>query len=80
MILGIMNLDFFTLGGYGAYVWPAFFFSLFSCFVLYVKTIKKFKKHEKLYINEFNEVKSYVNEGYKENKMPEIVLNKNLIS
>ena len=80
MILLNMNLDFLTLGGYGVYVWPAFFFSLFSCFLLYVKTIKKFKKHEKLYFNEFGEVKSYVNPVYKEHKIPEIVLNKNSIS
>ena len=51
-----MNLEFLILGGYGHFVWPAFFFTILSCFALYAKTKKEFQKQEKMYINEFRQL------------------------
>ena len=48
-----MNLEFFILGGYGHFVWPAFIFTFLSCFALYLKTYKEFKKQEKMFLYEF---------------------------
>ena len=48
-----MNLEFFILGGYGHFVWPAFIFTFLSCFALYLKSNKEFKKQEKMFLYEF---------------------------
>ena len=48
-----MNMELFTMNGYGQFVWPAFIFSLASCFYLYLKTRIEFKKQEKVYLLEF---------------------------
>ena len=48
-----MDLEFFILGGYGQFVWPAFIFTFVSCFALYLKTYKEFKKQEKMFLSEF---------------------------
>ena len=50
-----MDLELFTLNGYGLYVWPAFIFSFLSCFYLYIKTKKEFLKQQKIFLNEFKE-------------------------
>ena len=36
-----MVLEYFILGGYGLFVWPAFIFTFISCFYLYLKSIKE---------------------------------------
>ena len=51
-----MSLEFFIMGGYGHFVWPAFMFTLVSCFVFYIKTNKTFKKEEKIFLREFKEI------------------------
>ena len=51
-----MNLEFFIMGGYGYFVWPAFMFTLVSCFVFYLKTNKTFQKVEKIFLREFKEI------------------------
>ena len=61
-----MNLDFLMLGGYGLFVWPAFIFTFFSCFILYQKTIKKFHKYEKIFTNNYKQIKIIKIEGKKE--------------
>ena len=51
-----MNLEFFIMGGYGHFVWPAFMFTLISCFVFYLKTNKAFKKEEKIFLRNFKQI------------------------
>ena len=51
-----MSLEFFIMGGYGHFVWPAFMFTLVSCFVFYLKTNKTFQKEEKIFFNEFKQM------------------------
>ena len=48
-----MNLEFFILGGYGQFVWPAFIFAFVSCVVLYKKTKKELQKQEKIYLGKY---------------------------
>ena len=50
-----MNLNLFILGGYGQFVWPAFFFTFVICFYLYLKTKKELQKQEKLFLKEFGQ-------------------------
>ena len=42
-----MNLEFFTMSGYGIYVWSAFIFTFFACLVLFFKTKKSLDRLEK---------------------------------
>ena len=51
-----MDLEFFIMGGYGHFVWPAFMFTLISCFVFYLKTNKAFKKEEKIFLRDFKQI------------------------
>ena len=51
-----MNLEFFILGGYGQFVWPAFIFTFVSCFILFVKTKKEFQKQEKIFLQEYGQL------------------------
>ena len=53
-----MNLEFFILGGYAQFVWPAFVFTLISCFFLYLKTKKEYQKQEKIYLKEFKQLQT----------------------
>ena len=48
-----MNLEFFILGGYGQFVWPAFVFSLVSCAVFFIKAKKELQKQEKMFLKEY---------------------------
>tara|TARA_Y100000590_G_C15226571_1_gene828380 strand:- start:290 stop:511 length:222 start_codon:yes stop_codon:yes gene_type:complete len=50
-----MDLELFTLNGYGLYVWPAFIFSFLSFLYLYIKTKREFLKQEKIFLHEFKE-------------------------
>ena len=47
-----MNFEFFILGGYGQYVWPAFIFTFVCCFSLYLKTKRELTKQERLFLKE----------------------------
>ena len=51
-----MNLEFFVLGGYGQFVWPAFMFTFLSCLILYLKTIKELQKQEKIFLKEYKQL------------------------
>tara|TARA_B100001123_G_C15224591_1_gene992670 strand:- start:135 stop:362 length:228 start_codon:yes stop_codon:yes gene_type:complete len=53
-----MNLNFFILGGYGQFIWPAFIFTFVICFYLYSKTKKELQKQEKLFFNEFEQLQT----------------------
>ena len=54
----ITHMDFFILDGYGQFVWPAFVFTFVSCFYLYLKTKSEFQKQEKIFLNEFKQLKT----------------------
>lgn len=54
----ITRMDFFILGGYGQFIWPAFIFTFVSCFYLYLKTKREFQKQEKLFLNEFRQLQT----------------------
>ena len=51
-----MNLEFFILGGYGQFVWPAFIFTFISCLIFYNTTKKELQKQEEMYLGEYKEV------------------------
>ena len=53
-----MNMEFFILGGYAQFVWPAFAFTLISCFFLYLETKKELLKQEKIYLKEFKQLQT----------------------
>jgi len=50
-----MDLELIILGGYGKFVWTAFFFTFGSCIVLYLRIKKEFKKQEKIFLKEFDQ-------------------------
>ena len=52
-----MGLKLLILGGYGQFVWPAFIFTFVSCFILFVKTKKEFQKQEKIFLQEYGQLK-----------------------
>ena len=51
-------MEIINLGGYGQFVWPAFVFTFVSCFYLYLKTKSEFQKQEKIFLNEFKQLKT----------------------
>ena len=53
-----MSMEFFNLDGYGQFVWPAFIFTFVSCFLLYLRTKKEFQKQEKMFSNEFKQLRT----------------------
>tara|TARA_B100001123_G_scaffold361448_1_gene418010 strand:+ start:1405 stop:1632 length:228 start_codon:yes stop_codon:yes gene_type:complete len=53
-----MDLNLFTLGGYGQFVWPAFIFTFLICFYLFLKTKKELRRQEKLFFNEFKQLQT----------------------
>ena len=53
-----MNMEIVNLGGYGQFVWPAFIFTFVSCSYLYFKTRAELKKQEKIFLNEFNQLRT----------------------
>tara|TARA_B100000315_G_C14003819_1_gene331390 strand:+ start:204 stop:422 length:219 start_codon:yes stop_codon:yes gene_type:complete len=51
-------MEIVNLGGYGQFVWPAFIFTFVSCSYLYFKTRAELKKQEKIFLNEFNQLRT----------------------
>ncbi len=51
----MMDLDFFILGGYGQFVWPAFIFSFVSCAFLFLKVKRELQKQEQKYLIKYGE-------------------------
>lgn len=41
-------LEFFQMGGYGAYVWPAYLLSAAVLIFMTVVTVRAYNKHERL--------------------------------
>ena len=54
-----MFYELISLGGYGAFVWPAFIFTLSSIFILFYISIKELKKNEKIYLAKISKYKSF---------------------
>ena len=69
-----MNFEFFILGGYGQFVWPAFIFTFVSCVALYIKTRKELQKLEKVFLNEFGELHIAKIKSAERNKITKKVL------
>ena len=69
-----MDLEFFILGGYGQFVWPAFTFTFVSCAVLYIKTKKELQKQEKIFLSEYKEPHTARIKSTEENKIAKEVL------
>jgi len=53
-----MDLNLFILGGYGQFVWPAFIFTFITCLILYLKTKSALQKQEKIFFEEYKELKT----------------------
>ena len=51
-----MSLNFFNLGGYGIFVWPAFVFTLVSCVLLYLETKKELQRQERIFLEEYKKL------------------------
>ena len=69
-----MDLEFFILGGYGQFVWPAFTFTFVSCVVLYIKTKKELQKQEKMLLREYGKLHTAKIKTTKEKKITKEVL------
>ena len=69
-----MNLEFFNLGGYGQFVWPAFIFTFVCCATLYIKTKKELQKQEKIFLKEHTEPNLYKPKLTEEKKVTKEVL------
>ena len=69
-----MNLEFFILGGYGQFVWPAFIFTFISCVALYKMTKKELQKQEKIFLTEYKELHTARIKSTEENKIAKEVL------
>tara|TARA_Y100000590_G_C15585960_1_gene964139 strand:- start:10 stop:234 length:225 start_codon:yes stop_codon:yes gene_type:complete len=69
-----MNLEFFILGGYGQYVWPAFIFTFISFATLYRITKKELEKHEKIFLSEYTKLYTAKIKSQKVNRITKEVL------
>ena len=51
-----MIQNFFTMNGYGLFVWLSFAVTILTCALVYYKTYKTLKKYEKNFANELNKL------------------------
>jgi|TARA_B110000211_G_scaffold221891_1_gene270011 heme exporter protein CcmD len=51
-----MIQNFFTMNGYGLFVWLSFVITILTCTLVYYKTKKTLKKYEKDFANELNKL------------------------
>ena len=70
----MMNLEFFILGGYGQFVWPAFMFSFISCAFLFIKFKKELQKQEKIYLSKYGKFEKVKIKTTEKDKAPKEVL------
>ena len=70
----MMNLEFFILGGYGQFVWPAYAFSFVSCVFLLLKVKKELKKQEKIYLQKYGKPEVAKIKTSEKNREPKEVL------
>ena len=69
-----MDLEFFILGGYGQFVWPAFAFTFVSCVALYIRTKKELQKQEKMFLKEYEKLHIEETKTIKEKKITKEIL------
>ena len=69
-----MNLEIFTFGAYGLFVWPAFIFTFVSLLILYLKTKKALKKQEQLFFIKYKQAYTSRSKSFKEQKITKEVL------
>ena len=69
-----MDLEFFILGGYGQFVWPAFTFTFVSCVILYIKTKKELQRQEKMFLKVYKRLHAAEIKTTKEKKIAKEVL------
>jgi len=69
-----MDLEFFILGGYGQFVWPAFAFTFVSCVAFYIKTKKELQKQEKMFLKEYEKLHIEETKTIKEKKITKEIL------
>ena len=74
-----MNLEFFILGGYGQFVWPAFVFSFVSCAVFFIKAKKELQKQEKIYLNKYGKFNTIKTQTTEKNKTSKEILSGSLV-
>ena len=74
-----MDLEYFILGGYGLFIWPAFIFTFISCFYLYLRSIKELKKQEVIFYNEFRQMQNLEIIISKQHQNPKKVLSGNSV-
>ena len=69
-----MSLNFFNLGGYGLFVWPACVFTFVSCLILYLETKKVLQKQERIFLEEEKKLqRSEIKVFEKEKKTKEVL-------
>ena len=71
-----MVLEYFSLNGYGYFVWPSFMFTFVMCFILYTKTIKEFQKQEKIFLSEFKQIEVKQVKDFKSKEIRKEVLSR----
>ena len=69
-----MNLNFFTMDGYGLYVLSAFAFTFLICLILFLKTRRSLKKLESEFKIEANNLSKEKLEILKEKKIAQEIL------
>jgi heme exporter protein D len=74
-----MNSEFFILGGYGIFVWPAFIFTFLSCLTLYLRTKNQLQIQEKIFLNEYKQPRIINIQKIKEKKITKESLSGSLI-
>ncbi|MBA1337367.1 MAG: Heme exporter protein D [Pelagibacterales bacterium] len=74
-----MNSEFFILGGYGIFVWPAFIFTFLSCLTLYLRTKNQLQIQEKIFLNEYKQPRIINIQKVKEKKITKESLSGSLI-
>ena len=74
-----MNSEFFILGGYGVFVWPAFIFTFLSCLTLYLRTKNQLQIQEKIFLNEYKQPRIINIQKVKEKKITKESLSGSLI-
>tara|TARA_Y100001970_G_C13762282_1_gene616357 strand:- start:64 stop:294 length:231 start_codon:yes stop_codon:yes gene_type:complete len=69
-----MNLNIFTMGGYGLYVWSAFAFTFLVCFFLFLKSRKSLKKLESDFKDEVKKLSAEQVDTLKKGKISKEIL------
>ena len=69
-----MMTSFFSMGGYGLYVWSAFIFAFLTCLILFIKTKKTLNKLERDFEKEVKKLSAEQAGILKTRKIPREIL------